>query len=641
MCNCGVKHAELRQPLGSEKPIAIDHQTSMLARQRLNRRAVLKAAAGLSAMAAGGGFAAVRNPARAAENGGTRAGRFTPAMSIDAKGGSDGSSDGYRIFQTDYPFFALGASWSADVGTWPVVDVQVSADGDSWSDTYQMTSDHEDGGRPTREGRLYTPLVFTDAMTWVRFRTDDGDGNEGSVADLAFTYIDASDGPWEHDVSPTTPSSNTSNPDTYVPPRMLNRAAWGADESYRFDASGEIWPEEYSLVHHAIVHHTDTPTFQDPLVAMRSIYYYHTVEKGWGDIGYNYLVDRNGTIYEGRFGGQNVVGGHSYQYAYGGAGICVIGDYQNQFESDAARAGLVQIIAWVIHDLDPHGTREFLDVPNLPTICAHRDVNSTDCPGDMLYSDLPSIRDLVAETLAVGTLNSGVAGGIAIGDRVVVHTDDGSGLNARETGNSSASIVTQLIDGTAARVIDGPTYGDGDNWYQIDWNSGTGWSVARYLIVAPSAPVQGEYAYTAGTNIMFRTSANLRREPGISSSVISEVSRKEWAVVLAGPVAAGDYAWYQLQTQNFGSGWVASSFIGAAEINDHPGGDFNVGDTVESDDSMNVRARPGLAQTVLTTIPAGTGMRITQPPYWVTDYRWYGVQGDFGSGWVVDTMLKA
>ena len=76
-----------------------------------------------------------------------------------------------------------------------------------------------------------------------------------------------------------------------------------------------------------IIHHTDSPNEQDPLTAIRAIYYYHAVTQEWGDIGYNFLIDRNGTIYEGRYGGANVVGGHALQYNYGSVGIGLIGDF--------------------------------------------------------------------------------------------------------------------------------------------------------------------------------------------------------------------------------------------------------------------------------------------------------------------------
>ena len=107
------------------------------------------------------------------------------------------------------------------------------------------------------------------------------------------------------------------------------------------------WPSEYQTVEHVIVHHTVTPTFQDPLVAVRAIYYYHAVERGWGDIGYNYLVDHMGNVYEGRYGGENVVGGHAYQYAHGSSGIGLLGDFSAPTTTPEAQAGLVWITAWV------------------------------------------------------------------------------------------------------------------------------------------------------------------------------------------------------------------------------------------------------------------------------------------------------
>ena len=56
-----------------------------------------------------------------------------------------------------------------------------------------------------------------------------------------------------------------------------------------------------------IIHHTATSKIDDPEASVRAIYYYHAVSRGWGDIGYNYIVDQNGKVYEGRYGGDGVV----------------------------------------------------------------------------------------------------------------------------------------------------------------------------------------------------------------------------------------------------------------------------------------------------------------------------------------------
>src|SRR5690606_24347887 len=119
---------------------------------------------------------------------------------------------------------------------------------------------------------------------------------------------------------------------------------------------------------------------------------------------------------------------------------------------DAALAGLVAIVAWVGRDLDPYGRQDFLEAPNLPVICAHRDVNATTCPGNFLYNDLPEIRDMVAATLDAGELETPFPGGLVPGDRVMVNTGDGSALNVRASAGESSAIVGSLPDKATAFV---------------------------------------------------------------------------------------------------------------------------------------------------------------------------------------------
>src|SRR3989338_5905761 len=97
-------------------------------------------------------------------------------------------------------------------------------------------------------------------------------------------------------------------------PKIFNRADWGANESYRFTAEGkEVWPAKQSAVEKIIIHHTAGGSGQeDPQSTIRGIYYWHAKVLGWGDIGYNYLIDQEGNIYEGRYGGDGVIGGHTF-----------------------------------------------------------------------------------------------------------------------------------------------------------------------------------------------------------------------------------------------------------------------------------------------------------------------------------------
>ncbi|WP_374209166.1 N-acetylmuramoyl-L-alanine amidase [Kitasatospora sp. A2-31] len=94
-------------------------------------------------------------------------------------------------------------------------------------------------------------------------------------------------------------------------PGIVTRAGWGADESLR--DPGFVYTGQVRAV---FVHHTATATdysCSDAPQMIRAIYQYHVQSNGWRDIGYNFLVDRCGTIYEGRAGGvdQPVFGAHT------------------------------------------------------------------------------------------------------------------------------------------------------------------------------------------------------------------------------------------------------------------------------------------------------------------------------------------
>jgi hypothetical protein len=243
----------------------------------LNRRVVIKATAGPGALAAARVAAVVPSTgvAVAQEVGGTRAREWTPDQQASAFAAA--SSGEWVSFQADYEFFALGASWNGDVGTWPIIELQLSADGSTWSETVLLAAQTDDGGQPTRDGRLFTPLAFSDATTFVRYRTVDRAGAPGEVAGLSFVYIDPSDGPWDDDISELG-EFTTASTDTLAPPEVVTRAQWGANESWRFDTFGEIWPPEYETVTHIIIHHTATANRPlDVAGALRSIYYYHAV----------------------------------------------------------------------------------------------------------------------------------------------------------------------------------------------------------------------------------------------------------------------------------------------------------------------------------------------------------------------------
>lgn len=610
-----------------------------ISQRPLNRRVVMKASAGIAAIAAAGGIGSTVAPAIARERERvTRSETYVPSdVEIEAIGE-------WHVFAAAYPFYALGVSWDDGVGEWPVIEVQLSTDAESWSETYKMVADN-DSGQPTRGDRTFTSLLHSSGAEYVRYRTVDIDGDPGLVAGLEFVYIDATDGPWENDlVAEPAVGARTiqiASADTRTPPEIITRAQWGANEGYRFAPYGEIWPPEYETVSQIIIHHTATPNSQDIPTAVRSIYYYHAVIQGWGDIGYNYLVGRDGRIYQGRYGGQDVIGGHSFQFAVGSSGISIIGDFQDTPVPDAAIAGLVAITAWVGRDLDPYATHDFLQAANLPVIASHRDVNATTCPGDYLYNDLPEIRDLVAA--ALDDLDTPFAGGIIPGDRVRVQTDTGGALNVRSSAGTGAGVVGSLANGSYAMVMDGPVETSSGNWYMVEQSStGTsGWVTAQFLIVAPIPPPLDGDDFPFGLNIVTASVVNLRSSPTTSAGVVTTLASGTLAFVLAGPARANGYEWYQIQTAQGDVGWAAKQFLAAAPFDENPNAAFAVGDIVEATEFTNIRSRPGLANTVIASVGAGGRMEITQAPVGVNGYIFYGVySANDDGGWAVENTMR-
>ncbi len=603
--------------------------------RRLDRRVVLKATAAFGAMSLLGG--AVQSRARAQNPGETIAGTWVEAESGGFTAAAAGEA---QAFQTDFGFYAVAPHWGAEAGPGASVELSLSADGTSWSEPIQVYEAVEDAGGPESGARRFGRLVATEGASFIRYRPLDANGTPTSLPSLAFTYIDASGGPSIDDVyaAALTPS--------LAPPPIISRAAWGANESYRYDAQGnEIWPPEYQTVEHVIIHHTDTANFQDPLIAMRSIYHYHAVTRGWGDIGYNYLVDFLGNVYEGRVGGENVVGGHSYQYAYGSSGIGTIGRFSFEPETPEAQAGLVWISAWVGRDLDPFGQKPFQDIPSLPTICAHRDVNNTTCPGDVLYGDLPTIREYVNAVLS-GGVDPAPDPDFLPGDIVETIVADG---NLREGPGLAFGVRVRMQLGEVLTITDGPTTNDGYTWYAVQGGTLSGWAATiifrKRTTNPPPPPPSGQFG--VGNVVSVNTdSLNLRSAPGTSAGVIATMPFGTRGTVAGGPQSANGYAWYQLSTA-YGTGWSAGSFLILADSPPPPppppppSGGFAVGDTASvNTDSLNLRSGPGLGQGVIARMPFGTQLSITQAGVAADGYTWYGVSStQYGSGWCAGELL--
>ena len=247
----------------------------------------------------------------------------------------------------------------------------------------------------------------------------------------------------------TTSSSGTK-------PAIVVRSTWGGNTVQEWDARGDAcasspsscpanatWmpaSSEIGIPTHIIIHHTATPNYHlseqntNWSSIVRNIWQYHSMSLNWGDVGYHYLIDPNGIVYEGRYTGVRddgtvINGAHAYGFNYGSIGISMIGTYSSVQPTPAAQASLQNMLSWLAskYNIQPNANMPYRPHPantnyskyvdydggagvTLNTIEGHRVTGSiisqilsqswnTTCPGDTMFAMLPNIRNkVVAET---------------------------------------------------------------------------------------------------------------------------------------------------------------------------------------------------------------------------------------------------
>jgi flagellar hook assembly protein FlgD len=250
-------------------------------------------------------------------------------------------------------------------------------------------------------------------------------------------------------------------------PAIIRRNQWGADESIVRAA-----PYYAARVRFAVVHHTagtNSYTAAQSAAIVRGIQRYHVLANGWNDIGYNFLVDKYGQVFEGRGGGidRNVVGAHAQGFNTGSTGVSLLGTYSSSRSTAAARSALVRLLAWrldVAH-VDPLSRLTWISAGNpeypagtpvrLRAVSGHRDTGPTSCPGTALYGQLPGIASSVAARglpkLYDPELTGGLGGSVHVTGRlstalpwtVTIRSADGSPV---ASGSGSATRVDWTWD---------------------------------------------------------------------------------------------------------------------------------------------------------------------------------------------------
>lgn len=348
-----------------------------------------------------------------------------------------------EIYETQHAFQLLGLNWQQALpkGTTAGLEIRFRASDGTWSDWEPVNSDQDGPDLDPSQAQMQAgydenlwSYVITETSTAFQYRANLATSNSSVTPKLSNISFDTVDGGKPAMVD--TLQKLVFDTDTSV----ISRDEWNADESLRLaksynvednsdfeselsddpvaqedpdmtivkrvdtDDNGNplLWPLEYpAKIKKIIIHHTATSgDVSDAAASIRAIYYYHAVTRGWGDIGYNYIVAPDGKVYEGRAGGDGVVAGHAEGYNTGSVGIALLGNY----EENPIPGELMQALEGLIYekaqlwDIDPDASSKFRgDV--IPNILGHRDVGSTACPGDYTYDYLDGIREMVGLAL--------------------------------------------------------------------------------------------------------------------------------------------------------------------------------------------------------------------------------------------------
>ncbi|HRD81189.1 MAG TPA: N-acetylmuramoyl-L-alanine amidase [Saprospiraceae bacterium] len=283
------------------------------------------------------------------------------------------------------PFLAWSAVWSGEAeGLW----FRFSADGRHWEPWIWTGPEIHAAELP---GRTVGQLRFENAaMRYFQVRS------EATVDEVVVHFFNP--GP---DAPATTAQEAESAELLACPcpqPAFQRRSDWCP--------AGNCPPNpnpSYTDVTHLIVHHSASAnTAASWAAVVRSFWDFHVNTNGWADIGYNWLIDPNGVVYEGR--GDNVLGAHFCGTNSRTMGVCVIGDFTSVVPTQAALDQLRNLLSWKACNINADPLSTLLHTGSgltLNRISGHRDgVCSTSCPGNMLYPLLPNIRQNVANHIA-------------------------------------------------------------------------------------------------------------------------------------------------------------------------------------------------------------------------------------------------
>jgi SpoIID/LytB domain protein len=311
------------------------------------------------------------------------------------------------------PFSLVAVTWKGQVEAGSRFQVRIRERG-TWSEWLDLPVEPDHG--PDANSQEYadsmlsgaTEPLLTPRADGVQVRVDTPSGVAPAQTSIALIDPQTSSADSSMQAIPVSSASAAA-----VRPSIITRAQWGADESLRGGS-----PKYSPTIRAGFVHHTvQSSTYSEAGAAalVRAVYAFHTVTRGYSDIGYNFLVDRFGRIYEGRAGGVDrpVVGAHTAGFNENSTAAAVIGDFSTYDPDEVTNTTIVNavgtILGWKLglHHVDPMAPTSLVSggmygtntkypagqtVPLPHGIMGHGDLNATACPGKYLKSELNLIR---------------------------------------------------------------------------------------------------------------------------------------------------------------------------------------------------------------------------------------------------------
>ncbi len=314
-------------------------------------------------------------------------------------------------------FNAVGLTWHGRIAE-PGIAVRTRIEGGEWTPWSVMETHAEDAPDPgvERAVRGVTSPTWAGEADWVQYRSS------RRLAGLRLQFINVRGTATAAERAKTAVRRTASagmgalasvlspgDASAAAKPSMVSRAEWGASKCPP-RSRPEMGEVRAAFVHHT-VNNNDYTRDEAPDVVL-AICLFHRNTNGWNDIGYNFLVDRFGTLYEGRAGGTDapVVGAHAVGYNAQSTGIANLGTFTEERQSPAAIRSLAALIRWKLplHGAPTTGTVNLVSTGgstnrypagrtvHLQRVIGHRDTGATECPGTALYAQLPELRRLVA-----------------------------------------------------------------------------------------------------------------------------------------------------------------------------------------------------------------------------------------------------